>query len=145
MKTLTALVVFFLSATSLLAADFTGIWVRRDMPGMTMTIHSWGASGGRITYDIQMGGKVSVMAIESALDGTDATVIVDGKPTPQTMAIKRLDDRHTFTVLKNGGKPAGTSKCEMSADGKTLTVENEIPATAAGGTPMKSTETWNRK
>ena len=41
------------------------------------------------------------------------------------MAIKRVDATHTVTVLKMNGKPFGTSKATISADGRTLTVENE--------------------
>jgi hypothetical protein len=72
-------------------------------------------------------------------------VMVGGKPSGETMAIKKLDDRHTFTVIKMNGQPFGTSKCEIAADGRTLNVENETPSVATGNPAVKSTEIWNRK
>jgi hypothetical protein len=79
------------------------------------------------------------------MDGTDVPVLVAGKPTGETMGIKSVDSHHTFTVLKVDGKQYGTSKAELSADLKTLTVENEFTAAAQGHQPGKSTEIWVRK
>lgn len=58
------------------------------------------------------------------LDGNDAPVMAAGKPTGQSMAIKRVDSHHTYTVLKLQGKETGISKSELSSDGKVLKVEN---------------------
>jgi hypothetical protein len=138
------LAAFLASAWPLLAADLAiGTWVRRDVP-MTSTIEPYGAAGWKITYHIKMGGKETVMTLQSALDGSEAAVIVDGKPSAETMAIKRLDDRHTFTTLKMNGQLYGTSKSEISADGKTVTVQDDM--TAMLGVPGgKTTEIWDRK
>src|SRR5262245_45097769 len=126
MKTLAALVVCLAFAQPLWAADWYGTWTSRSHPLMTMTIEPWGVGGSRITYNIKMDPKDAammkmdpkdaVMIIESALDGSEVPVMVGGKPSGETMAIKRLDDRHTFTVIKMNGQPFGTSKCEMSGD-----------------------------
>jgi hypothetical protein len=43
------------------------------------------------------------------------------------------------------GKPFGTSKATLSADGNTLTVENDITFAAGGLTTGKQTEVWVRK
>ncbi|HSA59591.1 MAG TPA: hypothetical protein VLJ37_07900 [bacterium] len=146
MRVVVAIATLLASAPALWAADLgIGTWARRDTQAMTMTIEPFGATGWKITYHITMGSKVSIMSLESALDGSEAAVIVDGKPSGETMAIKRLDDRHTFTTLKMNGQPFGTSKAELSADGKTINVQNETPSPTAGGPPMKSTETWDRK
>lgn len=146
MKTLAALVLCLTFSGPLWAADWYGTWTTPTIPGMTMTIEPYGAGGSRITYRFKMDPKAkeSVMIIESALDGSEAPVMVDGKPSAETMAIKRLDDRHTFTVVKMNGQPHGNSKSELSTDGKTLNVENE-PSPLAPGGPAKTTQIWSRK
>jgi len=144
MKTLAALVVCLAFAQPLWAADWTGTWTSKSHPGITMTIEPYGAGGSRITYHIKMDSKVIVMSMESALNGSEATVMFDGKPSGETMAIKRLDDRHTYTVIKMNGQPFGTSKSELSADGKTLISENDPPS-VAGAPSVKTTEIWDRK
>ena len=90
-------------------------------------------------------GSPTPVTVESPMDGTDVPVLVAGKPTGETMGIKSVDSHHTFTVLKVNGKQYGTSKAELSADLKTLTVENEFTAAAQGHQPGKSTEIWVRK
>jgi hypothetical protein len=144
MKTLAALFLCLAFAPSLWAADWYGVWTSPTYPGMTMTIEPYGAGGSRITYRFKMDAKESVMIIESALDGSDAAVMVDGKSSGETMAIKRLDDRHTYTVIKMNGQPFGTSKCEISADGNALNVENTQPP-SPGSQSVQKTQIWNRK
>ena len=85
----------------------------------------------------------NLMTLETALDGKDAMVMVDGKPSGETMAVRRIDASHTFTVIKMQGKDFGTSKLEVSADGKTLKVENEMAA-MAGRPGAKTIEYWDR-
>jgi hypothetical protein len=126
-----------------------GTWVRSDAkktsPGLTMTIEPCCGSGRRITYRIE-GRSEAFMTLDSPLDGTDAPVLIGGKPSGETMAIKRLDDRHTLTVLKWNGQVFGNSKATLSADGRTLMIENEITAPVRPGqTVGKETETWVRK
>jgi hypothetical protein len=76
-------------------------------------------------------------------------VLVGGKPSAETMAIKRVDDRHVITIVKMNGKAFGTSKATLSADANTITVENEYAmggaGQGAGQPPTKSTEIWIRK
>jgi hypothetical protein len=43
------------------------------------------------------------------------------------------------------GKVFGTSKATLSADGKTITVENDYTSTAGGLPKGKQTEIWIRK
>jgi hypothetical protein len=83
------------------------------------------------------------MTIVSGLDGKDAPMTVDGKDTGQTMAIRRIDAMHTATVMKFQGKVVGTSKSEISPDGKTLTVENDMSAANPGA--GKQMEYWDKK
>jgi hypothetical protein len=86
-----------------------------------------------------------VLTVESQLDGRDAPVMLGGKPSGETMAIKLVDDHHTTAVLKMNGKIFGTSKGTLSPDGKILTVEDDFTS-AVGGQPVgKQTETWVRQ
>ena len=86
-----------------------------------------------------------VLTLVSALDGNDAPLLIDGKPSGETMAVKLVDKRHAVTTAKMNGKPFGTSKATFSEDFKTLTVENDNSG-AVGGMPAgKSTEIWLRQ
>lgn len=125
-----------------------GTWVKQSSPSapgaLTMTVEACCNGGRRLIYRIA-GRSDIIMTVESPFDGTEVPVLVGGKPTGETMAIKLLDDHHTSTVLKMNGKMFGTSKATLSADGKTLTVENEITSAAGGQTAGKQTEIWLRK
>ena len=62
------------------AQTFVGTWVRQDTP-MTLTVEMCCKTGRRLTYRIAMKGTEMTMVLESALDGTDAPLLVAGKPT----------------------------------------------------------------
>jgi hypothetical protein len=148
MKKLAALLAFFAALFAvvppLAAADlWVGTWVLRTQPIM-MIIEPYGASSLKITYRAKLGAQETVMVLESPMDGTDAAIKIDDKPSAQTSAWKRLDERHISAVMKVNGRPAEISKGEISADGKTLTIQKEYPA-AAQGSPVKITEIWDRK
>jgi hypothetical protein len=84
-------------------------------------------SGWKLTYQIsgpKVPGGIVVYTVVTQLDGNDAPVMVGDKPSGQTMAVKRVDSHHTFTILKYQGKETGISKSELSADGKVLKVLN---------------------
>ena len=106
--------------------------------GMTMTVEICCGAGYRITYHLPPSAGGMVMVVESALDGKDAPVMSAGKPTGQTMAMKRVDATHITGVMKMNGQPTGTSKATMSADGKTVTVETEMMS-------GKTIEIWTKK
>ena len=123
-----------------------GTWVRKAEAGksaITMTVEAWGNGKGKLTYRIK--GADLVLTIVSALDGSDAPVLINGKPSGETMAIKLVDKRHSTTVVKMNGKPFGTSKGAFSEDFTTLTVENEFSASVGSNTVGKSTEIWVRE
>jgi hypothetical protein len=134
-----------LSGTPAAASDSPlGTWARKAVagkPAMTMTIEAWGAGRAKLTYHIGAG---KTLTVASALDGSDADVLMDGKPSGETMAIKLVDKRHTVTILKMNGKAFGTSKAAFSGDFDTLTVENDFSASLNGNTAGKATETWVR-
>jgi hypothetical protein len=87
----------------------------------------------------------SMPGVESRFDGSDAPVLMNGKPSGETMGIKLVDDHHASTVLKMNGTIFGTADGTLSPDGKTLTVIDDYNS-AAGGQPVgKHTELWTRK
>jgi hypothetical protein len=117
--------------------------VENGQPGMTMKIEEWAPGKAKLTYHIK--NPPIVLTIVSALDGTEAPVLMNGKPSGETMAIKLIDKLHPSTVVKMDGKPFSTSTGTFSPDFKTLTVENDFSAPASGNKPGKSTEIWIRK
>lgn len=136
-----ALVLTAVFAGSAQANDLAlGTWISKAHPGMTMVIEPIGSDGRRITYHVLVNGNDSAMTLDSAMDGTDAPMLVNGKPTGQTMAIKRLDNWHSATTIKSNGKITATSKAELSKDGGTITSENVDSATQA-----KTTDVWTKK
>ena len=138
----TALVV--LEASSLWAQTFVGTWVRKDTP-MTLTVEMCCGGGRRLTYHVPVNGTDTMMIIETALDGKDAPVLVGGQPSGETMAIRQTDDHHASAVLKMNGQPFGTAKGVLSADGKTITIEDDFTAAVGGNKAGKQTEIWTRK
>ena len=122
-----------------------GEWVRTDKEGggMTMTVAACCKGGYRLTYTLPIAqGKQppQVLTVDLPMDGTDVPVISAGKPTGQTMSAKRVDDRHYTGVVKQDGKPYLTSNATLSADGKTMTIEDTL-----AGSNQKVIETWMKK
>lgn len=135
-------------ATPLHAQIGVGTWARKDTGSklpITMTVEACCKGGRRLIYHFDVKGTETILSVESAFDGSEAEVLIDGKPSGETMAITRVDDHHTSTVVKLNGKEFGTSKATLSADGKVLTVVNDYSSSVGGQTVGKSTETWTRK
>ena len=138
-------IVFTLSvgwATLAHAQIFVGTWERTDLhvKGVLLTVTKCCNGGLRLVYTIpsNAGHPATTMTVDSPMDGTEVPALVGGKPSGQTMAIKRLDDSHYETILKIDGKAFGTAKSTISADAKTITVDGVY------GT-QKTAETWVRK
>ena len=110
-----------------------------------MTVEETG-NGVKFTYKLvgPDGSANTIMSILSRLDGTDVPVLINGKPSGQSTAIRRIDSHHTSTVLKYEGKETGTSKSEISSDGKVLKVENDNTLTSPNGIVGKSTQYWDK-
>lgn len=141
-----ALFVCLATLSPMLRADIlaNGTWVRRpDKAGVSATVVIEAAGTGRkLTFKVAVaGGAVTTMTVITQLDGKDAPVLVDGKPSGETMAIRLIDDRHAINVLKMNGNPMLTQTSELSADGKVIKVENA--AKAPGG--QNGTEYWDKK
>lgn len=136
------------STRSLHAQVGVGTWVRQSTasaPAMTMTVEACCHGGRRLIYHIDVAGTETLMTVESPFDGSDAPVLIGGKPSGETMAIKQVDDHHLSTVVKMNGRPFGTSEATLSTDGRTLTVINNVTSSAGGPPVGKSTEVWVRK
>jgi hypothetical protein len=125
-----------------------GTWVRKEPSAtagkmkMTMTVEPCCQGGRRLTYHIVIKDQTIVMNVDSRMDGSEAQVFVGGKASGQTMAIKRIDARHTSCIVKMNGKLFGTTQATLSADGKTLTSVNDFSSSSGGNPAGKSTETW---
>jgi hypothetical protein len=129
-----------------------GTWIKRGESPLAMVVEPAGA-GIKISYKAvgpdRKPKEPAMMTMETQLDGKDAAVMAGDKPTGQTMAVSRVDATHTATVVKFQGKLYGTSKSELSADGKTLKVENEVPegsmAHSMGQPAGKQVEYWDKQ
>ena len=119
--------------------------VKDGEPVMTVAIEAWGPGKVKLTWHIKIKGSNTTMAVVSKVDGTEAEVLVGGKPSGETMAIKLVDKYHSMTVVKMNGQPFGTSKGTFSNDYKTLTVENDFAGPAGGNGAGKTTEVWTRQ
>jgi sugar lactone lactonase YvrE len=121
-----------------------GEWVRTDKEGggMTMTVAACCKGGFRLTYHVPIanGQPPLILTVDLPMDGTEVATLSAGKPTGQTMSAKRVDDHHFTGVVKQNGKLSLSNTATLSADGKTLTVEDTI----AGGN-LKVTEIWTKK
>ena len=137
------------SARPLHAQLEIGTWVRQatdSMPAMTMRIETCCNGGRRLTYHVPLSGSTqTVLTVETRLDGRDAEVLMDGRPSGETMAISRLDAHHATTLLRMNGNLFGTANATLSADGRTLTVTNDYSSSAGGQPVGKYTEVWVRQ
>ena len=145
-------VVCLFSLSSMVGADslWSGTWVVREPPQggrITMTVEEVG-TGWKLTYKVVSpdapGSLVSTLL--TPLDGKDVPVLVNGKPSGQTMGIRRIDSRHTVTVLKFEGKKTGISKAELSPNGKELKVESDYYAVSnTSGLVRKQIQYWDKQ
>ena len=142
-----ASLVLSMGSSPAVAADSPiGTWAKKGeagKPGITLTIEEWGPGKAKLTW--RMSASKMVMTLTSALDGSEAPLLIDGKPSGETMAVKLVDKHHAITTAKMQGKPFGTSKATYSADFKTLTIENDFAGSVGGNPAGKSTETWIRQ
>jgi hypothetical protein len=104
-------------------------------PGIKITYRTLGPDGAPE--------EQNVVTVVTALDGKEAPMMMDGKPTGQTMATLRTGVYVASSVVRLEGKTLRTSVAELSADGKTLTVENDMSATDPGAEKKK--EIWDKK
>jgi hypothetical protein len=133
-----------LCASALVYADdlfWLGTWKQRSSP-MTLVVERAG-SGAKFTYHIAGGATTTLMAFETKFDGSYVPVFVDGKDSGELMMVKQIDARHFVGSWKMQGQDAGTSKSEISADGKSVKVENAI--SVSGGAPQTTVDYWDKQ
>lgn len=124
-----------------------GNWARTDSAGMGMTLTVEGCCNGglRLTYHIPAMGDqpAATLTVDSPMDGTEVPVLLNGKRSGETMAIKRVDAFHMSGVVKMNGQLFVTSSSTLAADGKSATTESitQMP----GGETQKVIETWVKK
>lgn len=146
-----AIVVCLISTVSGALAQLplpVGTWIKRpsSTPPMMMVIESAGP-GIKITYKM-LGPNGAPMddklvTVVTALDGKEAPMMMDGKATGQTMATLRTDANHATTIIRMQGKDFGKSTTELSADGKTMKVENDF--SVANPSVGKQVEYWDKR
>lgn len=145
---LTLSVVCLFSLNSMVSADslWSGAWVLREPPQggrLIMTVEEVD-TGWSLTYKV-VGPDAptsTVSTILTPLNGNEVPLLVNGKPSGQTMGIKRIDTHRTVTVLKFKGKETGVSKAEVSPDGKVLKVETDYVSSNPIG---KEIQYWDRQ
>lgn len=154
MKNTLCVVCFFAASLALAAADpALGTWALRsdsaaagDTEQATLTVTPWGHGGRQLKYSIVLPGiGVISLVIQTAMDGKDAPVIVNGRNIGETMAIKRRDSHHATSVVKWNGTPTGTSTEAISEDGSTLTVVTDLTADTPTARAGKQTQVWARQ
>lgn len=145
-----AFVVCLLSLSSMVWAEslWIGTWVLRDPPQgghLTMAVEEVG-TGWKLTYKLvgpnAPSGSSTVL---TQLDGKEAPLLIDGKPSGETMGIKKVDSRHTVTVLKFQGKEFGISKSDLSPDGKVIKTENDYVDSNPNGLVGKQIQYWDKQ
>ena len=119
-----------------------GTWVERSATPMTMIMEGSGG-GTKVTYHIPAANLV--LSYDTRMDGNEVPVLINGKDSGEVMIVKRIDDRHAANSWKIQGKQAGTSKSELSADGKVLEVENDNAISGRNGAAGKITQYWDKK
>lgn len=121
-------------------------WLRADAEGkgVVLTLEACCEGGLRFVWLIPAVGThpAMTMTVDSAMNGTEAPALVSGKPTAQTMAIKRVDNYHYVATVKMNGQPFGTSNGSVSADSTTMTV---VSFFGVGNQTRKTVESWVRK
>jgi len=124
-----------------------GTYVKKEKGGeMTLQIEQWGPGKAKLVWHFKGRGMDGMsMSLISGLDGKDAPLVLNGKPSGETMAIKLIDKLHSSTIVKMNGQPFGTSKATFSPDFKTMTVENDFASSVGGNTAGKTTEVWVRQ
>ena len=141
-------VVCLLSLSSMVSADslWSGAWVLRVPPQggrLIMTVEEVDA-GWNLTYQV-VGPDApasTVSTVQTPLNGKEVPLLVNGRPSGQTMGIKRIDPHRTVTVLRFKGKETGVSKAEISPDGKVLKIETDYVSSNPIG---KEVQYWDRQ
>ena len=140
----------FLGASAFAADAVVGTW-KLDLakskfsgaaPKSSTRVYTEGADGTTLEQKmVGADGKEVSMHLTIKYDGKDYPVT--GNPDADTVAGKAIDAHTTHFTLKKGGKVVGTVHRVVSADGKTLTVNNK--GTHPGGKDYDDTGVCNKQ
>jgi hypothetical protein len=75
-------------------------------------------------------------------DGKDYSATGTGRGGADSISIKRVDANHYEAILKKAGKEVGTSKLEISKDGKVGTLTSK--GVAADGEPQHAVSVYDK-
>jgi hypothetical protein len=130
------------------AQSFVGTYVKQGDAnaggGTVMTVAPCCGSGYHVTWHLP-GPQPMTLSLDSKFDGSDAPLLMEGKPSGVLMAVKLVDNNHSYTIFKMDGKEIGTSTSAMSKDGKTISVENDYKVPIGVHPAGKQSETYVRK
>ncbi len=130
--TIALLSTLFVGASVFAADAVVGSWKldtaasKFSGPALQSATRMYAESGEGTVLDQKMvgvDGKEMAMHTTIKYDGKDYPVT--GNPDADTVSAKVIDPRTTHFTMKKGGKEVGTVHRVVSADGKTLTVENK--------------------
>lgn len=140
----------FLGATAFAADAVVGTWKLNvakskfsgTAPKSATRVYAPGADGTSLDQKIVgADGKEMSMHVTIKYDGKDYPVT--GNPDGDSVAAKVIDAHTTDFTIKNGGKVVGTVHRVVSADGKTLTVNNK--GTHSDGKPYDDTLVFDKQ
>jgi hypothetical protein len=149
---LAACCAFLLSSSLVLAAEnWLGTW-KLDLakskysPGpapQSLTLRFEATPGGiKFTGDgVDADGKPTHSMFLSKFDGKD--VRYEGNPDADTASPKKIDDHSYSNTWKKGGKATIVAKVVVSADGKTMTINQT--GTNAKGEAVNNTIVYNKQ
>jgi hypothetical protein len=108
-----------------------------------LTIEARKNDGRLLTFILRSSDTVAVvLKIETARDGQDAPVFVNGQPEDHTCAIRKIDPENFTAVLKIEGVPYATVKASIAPGGDTLSLEYDF--TVAVQHPLTGERLWGR-
>jgi hypothetical protein len=140
----------FLASTALAADAVVGTWTLNvakskfsgTAPKSGTRVYAEGADG--TTLDQKMvGADGKEMSMRTAIKYDGKPYPVSGNPDADSVTAKVIDKNTTDFTLTKGGKAAGTVHRVVSADGKTLTVNNK--GTHADGKAYDDTLVYDKK
>ena len=110
---------------------------------LTRTVAAQG-DGVKYTFEgVSADGKSLSYGFSVTFDGKDNPIDGSMPSGADTISAKRTDPHHFVATLKKGGKVIGTSKVEVSKDGKTATVDST--GTNAAGAKVHDVQVFDKQ
>lgn len=110
---------------------------------MTRTVEAQG-DGVKYTFDgVSADGAVIAYSFAVSFDGKDNSITGSMPSGADSISAKRIDSNTFEATSKQGGKVIGTSRVEVSQDGKLTTVTSK--GTNATGQPTNDVSVYNKQ